>query len=71
MTDEPMTAALPPFDVCCPTCGSLMGERCKTLKTARTTDTHHERHQASWKWRAFGSLVAGLSNPSREGQADE
>ena len=33
----------PNLDVPCPTCGAEAGQRCRTLKTGRTTDTHNAR----------------------------
>lgn len=31
------------YKVACPTCGSGQGERCRTLKTNRTTESHEAR----------------------------
>lgn len=31
-------------DVACPKCGAGQGEKCRTLKTRRVTDTHEARY---------------------------
>jgi len=38
----------PNLNVPCPTCGAEPGERCRTLKTRRTTDTHNARWNQSF-----------------------
>ena len=36
------------LEVECPKCGARVGDRCETLTTGRTTDTHLARVEARW-----------------------
>lgn len=40
-----------PLEVRCPTCKAREGERCRTLTSGRSTDTHEQR----WELRAVKS----------------
>lgn len=39
----------PEYDITCPVCGAPPKERCRTLKTNRTTDTHLSRIDAEFE----------------------
>lgn len=41
---EAMSMIRQATDVACPKCGSGQGEKCRTMKTNRTTDTHEARY---------------------------